>query len=407
MSGIIFGNMLSGLGTGITGFAGQMSRDRAAEEEFRQRMELQQERERMLQERTTAAAAARPAAGSGDAPMDLTPGSTQEAMVAARMGKTIPELRQLLGAMRTGDWSPYAQTTDTFTRTGVDGQDVSGEMSDAVSRGTAKLEKTGEKTEFSANWETEKREMLARLGRELGGLTYGKNYKSVADGQDTAAKADNREGIIAGRLDAGVVADATIAADGKDRFKANESGSVNVSTGAQTLNELGKAKAADERASAGRNSASAAKDRAEIEKIRADIADGGTAKPQAQERLNSIINSQNATIKSLQDGSKGKTEEERAAWQSRMDMAVQLRDEAQRLLQQSLRERSQGQGASAPTPNTPKSGDNTGIVKSGSGRPPSIASVEGAPPGSSIGSFVSGKGWEVKDRSGKVIGYSR
>ena len=65
MSGIIFGNMLSGLGTGISGYAGQMSRDRAAEEEFRQRMELQRERERALQERATAAA--RPAAASGDA----------------------------------------------------------------------------------------------------------------------------------------------------------------------------------------------------------------------------------------------------------------------------------------------------------------------------------------------------
>jgi hypothetical protein len=407
MSGIIFGNMLSGLGTGISGFAGQMSRDRAAEEEFRQRMELQQERERMLQERTTAAAAARPAAGSGDAPMDLTPGSTQEAMVAANMGKTIPELRQLLGAMRTGDWSPYAQTTDTFTRTGVDGQDVSGEMSDAVSRGTAKLEKTGEKTEFSANWESEKREMLAKLGRELGGLTYRKDYKSVAEGKATETDTANQQGIIAGQLDPAKVNDASISSKGGERFKANESGTVNVSTGAQALNELGNAKAADELSSAGRNSAAAARDRAEIEKIRADISDGGAAKPQAQERLNSIINSQNATIKSLQDGSKGKTEEERAAWQSRMDLAVQLRDEAQRLLQQSLRERSQGQGASAPAPNATKSGDNMGNVKSGSGRPPSIASIEGAPPGSSIGSFVSGKGWEVKDRSGKVIGYSR
>jgi hypothetical protein len=405
MSGIIFGNMLSGLGTGISGYAGQMSRDRAAEEEFRQRMELQRERERALQERATAAA--RPAAASGDAPMDLTPGSTQEAMVAARMGKSIPELRQLMGAMNSGDWSPYAQTTDTFSRVGVDGQDVSGEMSDAVSRGTAKLEKTGEKTEFSANWETEKREMLSRLGRELGGLTYGKNYKSVADGQDTAAKADNRDGIIAGRLDAGVVADATIAADGKDRFKAGEKGSTNVSTGKQELNALGESEERENNAQAGSASASAARSRAEIEKIRADISGGGADKPQAQERLNSIINSQNATIRSLQDGSRGRTDEEKAAWQSRMDLAVQLRDEAQRLLQQSLRERSQGQGASAPAPNAPKSGDNTGIVKSGSDRPPSIASIEGAPPGSSIGSFVSGKGWEVKDRSGKVIGYSR
>jgi hypothetical protein len=39
--------------------------------------------------------------------------------------------------------------------------------------------------------------------------------------------------------------------------------------------------------------------------------------------------------------------------------------------------------------------------------PPSIASIKGAPPGSSIGSMVSGQGWEVKDSSGKVIGYAK
>jgi hypothetical protein len=31
--------------------------------------------------------------------------------------------------------------------------------------------------------------------------------------------------------------------------------------------------------------------------------------------------------------------------------------------------------------------------------------VQGAPAGSSIGTLVSGRGWEVKDKSGKVIGY--
>jgi hypothetical protein len=37
--------------------------------------------------------------------------------------------------------------------------------------------------------------------------------------------------------------------------------------------------------------------------------------------------------------------------------------------------------------------------------PPQIAQVQGAPAGSSIGALVSGRGWEVKDKSGKVIGY--
>jgi uncharacterized protein YdcH (DUF465 family) len=36
---------------------------------------------------------------------------------------------------------------------------------------------------------------------------------------------------------------------------------------------------------------------------------------------------------------------------------------------------------------------------------PDIASVKGVPPGSSVGNFVAGRGYEVKDRTGKVLGY--
>jgi hypothetical protein len=36
---------------------------------------------------------------------------------------------------------------------------------------------------------------------------------------------------------------------------------------------------------------------------------------------------------------------------------------------------------------------------------PDIASVKGVPSGSSVGNFVAGRGYEVKDRSGKVLGY--
>lgn len=39
--------------------------------------------------------------------------------------------------------------------------------------------------------------------------------------------------------------------------------------------------------------------------------------------------------------------------------------------------------------------------------PPSITGVKGAPSGSTMGSFVSGKGWEVRDSKGKVIGYAQ
>jgi len=38
---------------------------------------------------------------------------------------------------------------------------------------------------------------------------------------------------------------------------------------------------------------------------------------------------------------------------------------------------------------------------------PDISGITGAPAGSSIGGFIQGKGWEVKDKSGKLLGYAQ
>lgn len=40
-------------------------------------------------------------------------------------------------------------------------------------------------------------------------------------------------------------------------------------------------------------------------------------------------------------------------------------------------------------------------------KPPSIASITGAPAGSSVGGFVDGKGWEIRNAAGKVIGHAK
>lgn len=58
-----------------------------------------------------------------------------------------------------------------------------------------------------------------------------------------------------------------------------------------------------------------------------------------QERLTTIINSQNAIIKSLDEGSRGKTPEEKAAWTAQRDAAVAIRDKAQKQLNTALDDR--------------------------------------------------------------------
>lgn len=94
------------------------------------------------------------------------------------------------------------------------------------------------------------------------------------------------------------------------------------------------------RADAAMKSANAAEERA---------ANAGKDKGSRQERLTTIVNSSNATIKSLNDGSRGRTPEEKADWQQQMDNAIALRNSANKQLKESFVEKE----SAAPTPATP------------------------------------------------------
>jgi hypothetical protein len=76
-------------------------------------------------------------------------------------------------------------------------------------------------------------------------------------------------------------------------------------------------------------------------------AEGKTATP---ERLYSIVNAMNATIKNLNDGSRGKTPDEKAAWQQQYDTAVRVRDRASGLLDANLSERGAPDSSAKPAP---------------------------------------------------------
>ena len=70
----------------------------------------------------------------------------------------------------------------------------------------------------------------------------------------------------------------------------------------------------------------------------------GATKGASSERMYSIVNAMNATIKNLDESSKGKTDEERAEWKRQRDTAVRVRDRASAALDASLDAR----GAEAP-----------------------------------------------------------
>ena len=74
-------------------------------------------------------------------------------------------------------------------------------------------------------------------------------------------------------------------------------------------------------------------------------------KASSPERLYSIVNAMNTTIKNLDDGSKGRTPEEKAEWQRQKDTAVRVRDRASGLLDANLSDR--GAPASEAKPLAP------------------------------------------------------
>lgn len=61
--------------------------------------------------------------------------------------------------------------------------------------------------------------------------------------------------------------------------------------------------------------------------------------------------------------------------------------------------------AEAPKAEAPKAEPKKAEPKKEAPAKPDIKAVEGAPAGSSVGSYVASKGWEVKNKDGKLIGY--
>jgi len=92
----------------------------------------------------------------------------------------------------------------------------------------------------------------------------------------------------------------------------------------------------------------------EIEKIANDISVGNVSGT-SRDRLTTIVNTANDTIKSLNEGSRGRTAEEKAEWKRQMDAAIALRNKATSLLNENLEapRPSGGSATSGPTTNRP------------------------------------------------------
>jgi hypothetical protein len=251
-------------------------------------------------------------------------------------------------------------------------------------------------------FEAEYKAKMKKLGDLQESYALGGHYDDVMKGRQQGFQTGVGEGILNKSIvgkDIGTASQAVGSSLGKESYKVEGGEKLGVFTGNSTTTALGTSQIAENKAQASSANSLVAKHGKEIEKIDAEIA-GGMFNKNSSEKLTSIINSANATIKSLDESGKGNTPEAKAEWQRQRDDAVAIRDKAITMQKNGLNERDKPK----PEP-APKVGDAAVKTKTEE-KAPSIAEVKGAPAGASIG-VKTAKGWEMKDKSGNLIGYVR
>lgn len=228
--GLIFGSMMNGLGQGAASIGQSLGR---ADEREQDRLL----KERMLQEqldsRRELAALRQPAGGGANAPFDPKKAEEQYRFLANMSAEDEAKLR---------DGSRYDTEVDFGAEAGEMGLN---------SVGKVKVRRPG--------WEEDQRIKTRVLDEIRRGVGFGKNYKEFTEGQANEQKRGDIQAIESGRLDAGIAGKAYAATEGKPlKNNMGEAGVFDQFDGKQELNELGKAKAADESASAAEHRAKAA-----------------------------------------------------------------------------------------------------------------------------------------------------
>jgi hypothetical protein len=266
--------------------------------------------------------------GGGINMEDIKPGGSQQVWMAAQMEMTVPQYTAFYNSMKTGDQSAFLQEV---TRTNVTPAvkelgDPTGEMSDAVARSTAVRTPETMKA-LPPGFEDQYKAKMKKLGDLQESYALGGQYDDVMKGRQTKFQTGVGEGVLAGNIKPSAGSEAVGASLAKDRFNVQGGEKINVFTGDSTTTAVGQSEVAENKAQAGSAGALSKKYGKEVEKIDAEIA-GGMFNKNSSEKLTSIINSANATIKSLDESSKGNTAEAKAEWQRQRDDAVAIRDKA-------------------------------------------------------------------------------
>jgi hypothetical protein len=350
MAGLVMGNIgqaISGFGANIGNLmfksigdeADRDARIAAKKEEWQARLQDRQDarienndlKRELLEMRLDAGGGKSGTSGgkSGGINMeDIKPGGNQEVWAAAKLDMTVPEYTAFYNSLKTGDKSAFLQdVTRTNVTPAVPGMGaVEGDMSDAVSRKTATRTEETIKA-LPPGFEGEYKAKMKKLADIQESYALGGQYDDVTKGRQNQFQTETGQGVLAGAIKPGPAGEAVGVSLGKERIDVKGGEKLNVFTGESTTTPVGQSEIAENKAQAGSAGALSKKYGKEIEKIDAEIS-GGMFNKNSSEKLTSVINAANATIKSLDESSKGSTPEAKAEWQRQRDDAVTIRDKA-------------------------------------------------------------------------------
>jgi len=415
------GLIWSGIGQGIANAGSTMGsflmqqQAREAERDYRERLaqetrDFRAEQNALYKRTADDQNAGRAGKDQGVQIEDLAPGGRAANMMANKMGMSEAEYEQFYKANKTGDLSRYAKPIGT-TLDDTYGEQTVTEVPQALKEEFALKRKTlgelqesyvlkkdydavmkGREIGFKTNMGQaafEKPEVAPRAGQAVA-VAEGKPLYDVKDGTqfnqysgkneatavgssvigENVAKAGLinfktgvGQGVLAGTTKMGTGSGAVAASEGKPIINVEGGEQYNQYSGESKTTPLGKSQIAENQAQAGQAGALAKKYGKEIEKIDAEIA-GGMFNKNSSERLSSVINSANATIKSLMDGGKGSTKESQAAWQRQYDDAVAVRDQAYSLQKNALEAKNNPSAVRNPGPSTSTSAPAAGKRRS-------------------------------------------
>lgn len=275
---------------------------------------------------------------------DIKPGGSQEVWAAAKMEMTVPEYTRFYSSLKTGDKSAFLENLTTSNK-GIGG---AGDEINAAATGTDVGSQTTKV--LPAGFEDQYKAKMKKLGDLQESYALAGHYKDVAQGRQQVFETGVGEGILNKSIvgkDIGTASQAVGSSLGKESYKVEGGEKLNVFRGDSTTTALGTSQIAENKAQASSANSLVAKHGKEIEKIDAEIA-GGMFNKNSSEKLTSIINSANATIKSLDESSKGNTAEAKAEWQRQRDDAVAIRDKAITMQKSGLDAREKSKPEPAP-----------------------------------------------------------